>query len=155
MRLRLRLSLKPLQSDGRAVGHSIVHITLFSTKLSEFERRELILHKYKIPQDEYPDEELRNMGFIEEDSKRRYTREATVEHVRTLMAKLDISVEEALDLLDVSDFNNILRIICCNLYTWNLSRFNLPLFSASIINDRQYFWCIYTSYWKISNNILF
>ena len=77
--------------------------TLFSTGIPEERRKELIINKFKVPQDEYPDEELRNMGFIEEDSKRRYTREATVEHVRTLMAKLDISVEEALDLLDVSD----------------------------------------------------
>ena len=77
--------------------------TLFSSGISEERRKEIIVNKFKVPLDEYPDEELRNMGFIEEDSRRRYTREATVDHVKCLMAKLDISAEDALDLLDVSD----------------------------------------------------
>lgn len=53
--------------------------TLFTNRLTEEERTRILVDKYKITRNEYPKQELREVGVFAEDSKRRYTREGRAE----------------------------------------------------------------------------
>ena len=53
--------------------------TLFSSAITEEQRRGILKEKYKIPAGEYPSKELNEMGFIYEDTKSRFLREGRAE----------------------------------------------------------------------------
>ena len=53
--------------------------TLFTNRLTEEERTRILVDNYKITRNEYPKQELREVGVFAEDSKRRYTREGRAE----------------------------------------------------------------------------
>ena len=91
---------------------------LFTNRLTEEERTRILVDNYKITQDEYPKEELREVGVFAEDSKRRYTREGRAEGLAEgeaagiIKDKVDIAVsligkgytlDEALAIVEPSD----------------------------------------------------
>ena len=53
--------------------------TLFSSAITEEQRRGILQEKYKIPAGEYPSKELNEMGFIYEDTKSRFLREGRIQ----------------------------------------------------------------------------
>ena len=87
---------------------------LFTNRLTEEERTRILVDKYKITQNEYPKQELREVGVFAEDSKRRYTREgrAEGEAAGIIKEKVNIAVsligkgytlDEALAIVEPSD----------------------------------------------------
>ncbi|MBQ7701174.1 MAG: hypothetical protein IJT54_02095, partial [Candidatus Methanomethylophilaceae archaeon] len=80
--------------------------TLFSSAITEEQRRGILQEKYKIPAGEYPSKELNEMGFIYEDTKSRFLREGriqtSVDAIVNLINKKGFSLEEALMMFDLS-----------------------------------------------------
>ena len=91
---------------------------LFALSLSEKERREILTKKYNIPKREYPKRESIITNSIYEDTKRRFLREGREEGreegerkriedlagvVSSVMQKMDVPLEEALEITSISD----------------------------------------------------
>ena len=78
---------------------------VFGNRLPEDRRKDILTNNYKIPKREYPKRELVTMNSIYEDTKRRFTREGGIEvgttAVKSVMEKMDLSPEEAFDLLNI------------------------------------------------------